>query len=206
MKRPGRAFSAGCLCGLLAGTILTLAGIIGGVYFFQQRLIQAKSQQLKAPPVMAGMQADFGWQLKNTDGGVLDMASKKGETVFLHFWHPECMVCLAELPALNRLHETLGTEIALVSVIFGDEDAITQCLAGEDIRFPVYRMQGKRPALFDADQTPATFIIAPDGEIVFRHTGGAKWDDPAVLAFLRVLNTRKQEAQPADSGMRPTSS
>jgi hypothetical protein len=44
-----------------------------------------------------------------------------------------------------------------------------------------------RPAAFETDGIPATFILSPDGRVAFRHTGAAQWDDETSLAFLKSL-------------------
>lgn len=43
--------------------------------------------------------------LETTEGHKLDSASLKGKITFLNFWYYGCLPCMAELPAINRLHD-----------------------------------------------------------------------------------------------------
>ena len=44
------------------------------------------------------------------------------------------------------------------------------------------------PPVFTTEGIPATFLIAPDGHIAAQAIGGARWDDPSVIAFLERLS------------------
>ena len=47
--------------------------------------------------------------------------------------------------------------------------------------------EGDLPAVFDSDYIPATYVVSPDGTVVYQHTGAAQWDHPRVVSFLRAL-------------------
>lgn len=34
---------------------------------------------------------------------------------------------------------------------------------------------------------PTTFVVGPEGRIVYRAIGGREWDDPELLALVRAL-------------------
>jgi peroxiredoxin len=53
--------------------------------------------------------------------------------------------------------------------------------------FPIYTFAGEKPQVFRTRGIPATFIISRDGQIVFKHVGGAQWDDQTSIDFIRKL-------------------
>ncbi len=192
--KPGKSFVFGCL----SGVILTIAGLVVAtvavVYLFQGMLVKSAERRLRTPPITSGLTADYAWQVISLDGVPLDMEETRGKAVFLHFWHPTCIACLAEIPAINRLYDAMqSANVDFVCIATGDKDPRPVVLQ-EDVRFPVYTLEGERPAVYETTMTPATFLIAPTGDIVFKHVGGAKWDDETVVSFLRML-----AAQPAET-------
>ncbi len=42
-----------------------------------------------------------------------------------------------------------------------------------------------RPLVFTSEGIPATFIIAPDGQVAGRFVGGADWNNDKVIDFLK---------------------
>lgn len=193
MARVNRQFFLGCAVGFVLAIVLLLGGFFGSMVLFKGLYIQSMAGRLRAPPIISGLEADYAWRVKSLDGRVMDMADTKGKVVFLTFWHPSCPACLAEIPSINRLYETLRAEAEQDSVLFvcvstGTLDGLQQTVEEEDIQFPTYVLEGERPGVFDAKQGPVTFIIASNGDIVFKHVGGARWDDEAVVSFLKLLS------------------
>jgi len=191
MPRPNRSFVMGCLCGVLLGCLGLVLCALSIVYFFKDWVVDSNAKRLRTPPITLGVKADYDWQVIGLDGAPLPMKELEGKTVFLNFWHPDCVPCLAEISAINALYDDVAPEgVAFLGIALGDEDEVRAAVQHEGVRFPVYRLQGQRPAVYATTITPATFIIAPKGDIVFKHEGAAKWDDPATAAFLRLQNQK----------------
>lgn len=188
MVRPHRSFLFGCFTGFILAILLIIGATIGGVYGFKSFWIQQTAGKLKPPPITTGMKADFSWTLTALDGTAYDFVQLQGKTVLLNFWNPDCLHCLAEIDALNALYNTIqGSTIQLAGVVTEEEENLPEAVQNHGIRFPVYSFKGALPAVFQTSSRPATFIIAPDGNIVFKHLGAAKWDDPSVASFLTML-------------------
>ncbi len=145
------------------------------------------------------MKADYDWQVTGSDGQALNMAETKNKVVFLSFWQPDCPHCLAEIPALNQLFQMVQADgIVFAGVAFDDKEGpsienLATVREHEGIQFPIYSLKGKRPEVYQTPSTPAAFVIAPNGDIVFKHIGAAKWDDERVISFLRVLAQKPPE-------------
>jgi len=132
--------------------------------------------------------ADYSWQLTALDGRELSFSEFQGKVVFLNVWATWCGPCVAEMPAIQRLHNAVSTEgIALVLV--SDEDAadVKRFVEKRGYTFPVF-LSRKLPEVFESGVIPATFVVSRQGQVVLSHTGAAEWDSAACRSFLRALH------------------
>jgi len=188
VRKPNTSFVVGCLCGLLLGVGGLTGAFIGGALLFKERLVNFKERTLMPPPLTSGLKAVYDWSVTGLDGQTLAMTETQNKAVFLHFWHSECVICQAETAAINRLYETLREAgVVFVCISTDSVDHLADTVAISGIRFPVYSLSGERPSVYQTPSIPSTFFIAPNGDIVFKHVGGAKWDDPATIEYLRSL-------------------
>ncbi len=128
--------------------------------------------------------------LPDIAGQTIRLADYRGKPVILNFWATWCPPCLAEMPTLQRAHDLLaGDGIAVIGINVGDAaDAIKAFLSTTPVSFPL---------LMDADTEiaqrypviglPTTFIIDPQGQLVYSATGELEWDAPAILDQVRAL-------------------
>jgi thiol-disulfide isomerase/thioredoxin len=208
MPKPSRSFIFGCLTGVLV-VVLAFGGLVGGALLFKRPLMvmiaKRSAKDLKAPPLTAGLKAVYDWEVSSPEGTVLKMTDTAGKVVFLNFWNPDCPHCLSEIPAMNQLYQSISSEgVVFAAVAFDDNnpldpDKVTGVVKDMGVLFPVYLLKGKRPAVYATPSAPAVFIIAANGDVVFKHVGAAKWDDPAAVSFIQLL-ARKPQESPGESG------
>lgn len=131
--------------------------------------------------------ADYGWQMNALDGRAVSFGEFRDQVVFLNVWATWCVPCVAEMPAIQRLHDAVSAEgVALVLVSNEDADTVRGFVEKRGYTFPVYLSQ-KLPGVFDTETIPATFVVSREGRVVLSHTGAAAWDSTACKAFLRAL-------------------
>ncbi len=184
-----RHFAFGCAVGFVSGMIGLIIGVLAFGFMFQDFVVQRKEETLRPPPITVGLKASYDWQVISQDGDVLDLETVQGKTIFITFWHPACVPCLAQLPSINRLYNKLeGSDVVFVIVATDNKDELPDIIAKENIDFPVYTLLSDRPDIFASPDTPANFIVDPDGNIMFKQIGGAKWDDENILEFLLDLS------------------
>jgi peroxiredoxin len=165
----------------LAGIVL----VVVVVAFGYVRLQENQGYGLKAgdpAPALA---------LPSRGGGTVDRASFRGRLVLVNFWATWCPPCVAEMPALERLHKTLAPEGLVVLGVSVDEDekALESFLAKSQVSFPILRDPGGNVASgsFRTTGYPETFVIDAAGVVKETYVGPADWDTPEAIAHFRGL-------------------
>src|SRR3989442_917453 len=66
------------------------------------------SERLPRPwlPTAASPAHDH-WSIRPLDGKPATLGEFKGKVVFLNFWLTSCVPCIAEMPGIEKLHESL---------------------------------------------------------------------------------------------------
>lgn len=114
--------------------------------------------------------------LTTIKGAELQLADYRGRPVLVTFWATTCPGCIKEMPHLAELYEELaprGLEIIGIAMAY---DPPNQVLAMAEARQLPYRIaldldSGAARAFGDVRLTPSSFLIAPDGRIVFHKIG-----------------------------------
>jgi len=128
--------------------------------------------------------------LQDVEGNPHRLADFRGKPVVLNFWATWCAPCRAEMPSMQRAHESVADEgIAIVAINVGDDaDSIQRFLAEVPVDFPLpMDTDMKVVQAYAARGLPTTFVIDPDGRLVYSAAGDREWDDPKILDQVRAL-------------------
>ncbi len=127
--------------------------------------------------------------ITSTDGNRLLLSELEGKVVFLGFWATWCPPCKAEMPSVQNLYNTMKGEKDVVFLMVSNEESHTvrDFMQKNRYDFPVWLTDSSLPAHLNVEAIPTTFIIDRKGDIVFAHTGAARWDDPVCADFLKKL-------------------
>ncbi|MEO5511379.1 MAG: TlpA disulfide reductase family protein [Longimicrobiales bacterium] len=126
-------------------------------------------------------------------GDTIDIRDYKGSVVVLNVWATWCGPCVREMPALERLHQTLGPkglEIIAVSVdTTPNADALVASFRDRfALTFPLLRdPSGHIEQRLGVQGFPTTFIIDRRGRIIEKLIGARGWDSTAMVAKLEKL-------------------
>jgi peroxiredoxin len=173
------------------GRLALLVLVVVAVAFGYVHLQQDKGYGLKAgtpaPP----------FTLPVRGGGSLDLASRKGQVVVVNFWATWCPPCVAEMPALDRLHRALSRDGLVVLGVSVDEDeaALAAFIQKGGLSLKVLRDPGGTVATgaYRTTGYPETFVIDAAGVIAETYVGPADWDTPdAVEHFRGLLKTARR--------------
>ena len=130
------------------------------------------------------------FRLEDQGGNFISLAELKGNVVIINFWATWCPPCREEMPSMQRAWEMLQSDkVKMLAINVGeDSDTIFTFTADYPVTFPL--IMDKTASVtrdYGVRGLPATFIITPHGNIVYRVIGTREWDDPEVLAQIRAL-------------------
>jgi len=95
---------------------------------------------------------------------------------------------------MERAHEKIAAEgIVMMAVNVGeDADTIRRFLEDLPVGFPLpMDLDMELVQRYPVKGLPTTFVIAPDGRLVYVATGEREWDDPAILDQVRALKRKE---------------
>jgi peroxiredoxin len=110
------------------------------------------------------------------DGRTVDLQGLRGRPVLVTFWSTTCGLCIREMPDLVRLYEQLsprGLEIVGVAMPYDRPDRVVEMARSKGLNYPVALDVGGEitRAFGEIRGTPTSFLIDPDGNILFRRLG-----------------------------------
>jgi peroxiredoxin len=132
-----------------------------------------------------------GFELKDMQGNSHRMKEYEGKTVIVNFWAVWCAPCRKEIPAMNRALAILKDEnIVILGVNVGDpKENIEKFRKDYPMDFTVLMdADGAVSQNWQVTGFPTTFIVNPDGQIVYRVVGGREWDEASMLENVRSLS------------------
>jgi thiol-disulfide isomerase/thioredoxin len=128
------------------------------------------------------------WSLRPLEGKAGTLGQFIGKVVFLNFWSTSCAPCIAEMPGIELLHESLKSEpVAFLAVTQEEEKRVRSFLLEVPLRVPVYLGDKDGPADLRVGAFPTTFILNRDGIVVYRDVGAKNWNDESARNFIRAL-------------------
>ncbi len=106
--------------------------------------------------------------------------SKPMKPVLVNFWATSCPSCIKEMPDLAKMKQVLGDRFELVAVSM-DYDPVNQVekfIKANPFPFTfVMDTDGKIAKSFgEIKLTPTSFLIAPNGKIVYQQIGEVHFD------------------------------
>ncbi|HEU4584985.1 MAG TPA: TlpA disulfide reductase family protein [Gemmatimonadaceae bacterium] len=100
------------------------------------------------------------------------------QLTLLNLWATWCGPCQEEFPELEQLHrdyQAKGLRILAVSVDMGNDANVREFAEAHGATFTIGRDgEGRMQRLYQTVGLPETFLIAPDGTLLWRHFGALK--------------------------------
>jgi len=117
--------------------------------------------------------------IKNNQGETFNL-NKPMKPVLVTFWATSCPGCIKEMPHLTEMKHALGDrfEIVAVSMNYDPAEQVTKFIKANNYPFIfVMDTDGEIAKAFgEVLLTPTSFLIAPNGKIVYRVTGEVHFD------------------------------
>jgi thiol-disulfide isomerase/thioredoxin len=145
-------------------------------------------------------------QFEDDNGQTRSLADFHGEFVLLNIWATWCIPCRKEMPALDRLATTLGSddfEVVPLS-IDRDMDVVRKFYLEVGIqKLGRYRdNSGRATRALGAVGIPTTLLIDRDGREIGRLIGPAEWDSSEMIEFIRCAISGDGAAPSSAEAMR----
>lgn len=165
------------------------SSIISGLMKFG--LFQPDVKRLHiATPLSSNSLATTPVYLRDKDDHRLNLASLKGQVVFINVWATWCPPCKAELPSINKLKSDFNDDKNVVFLTIdadGHPDKAANYLAQNHLNLPVYALDGQVPEMLSSDAIPYTIVLDKNGFLVYKHSGAADYSRSKFVEFLKDL-------------------
>lgn len=139
-----------------------------------------------------GLQNLAGIRFKDASGKSIDLGFLKGKVIFLNFWATWCPPCLAEMPAINKLHQQFKNDAEVVFILVdADSDLLksTKFMERKKYDLPVYQVDSEIPEVLFKGSLPTTVVFDKLGRISYNESGAANYGDTKFIAFINKLKT-----------------
>lgn len=169
--------------------VLRYSGILAGVSDVTHRaLLQTGAMNANTAPVKENKKFNYNFELLDLNQTKIDVSEFKGKTIFLNLWATWCGPCRAEMPSIQSLYEKVDRDkVAFIMLSIDHNDPFTKVpkyIQSNDFTFPVYYPAGTLPQLLQVRSIPTTFVIAPDGSVIYSEMGTANYDTEEFKNFL----------------------
>ena len=167
---------------------LSISGAVALACALMIAVVNAEENPLLTP--MPEQPPAPSFDLVGPGGESYNLEDMRGKPIIVNFWATWCPPCRAEMPSLQRAWEQVKDEDILVVAINVGEDADTIGQFAKQVK-----MEFPLPMDLDSNVTqrwpmtglPTTFVVDPEGRLVYRAQGEREWDDPALLDLVRAM-------------------
>lgn len=107
--------------------------------------------------------------LRDLDGATWDLADVDAPLVWVNFWAASCEPCRTEMPAMQRIAEAYGDDVAVLGVNWGEDPERAADFAERlGITYPILLDPGLEAfyAWAGTDGLPRHYFIGPEGTVL----------------------------------------
>ena len=160
----------------------------------QQSTISAPQNFVLRDAPVAVPQLEF----TDSEGHARTLTDFRGKVVLLNIWATWCLPCRKEMPTLDRLEATLGSDDFMVlplSIDRGGAERVKKFYTEIGVQHLAIYVDSSRKveAGLDTVGLPTTLLIDRQGRELGRVSGGAEWNAPETVAFLKSKIAERQE-------------
>ena len=129
------------------------------------------------------------FSLPALDGSRHALSDFRGDYVLVNFWAGWCSPCIRELPSMQRTYTAMkGRNFEIIAIHVGPETAdMLALLKRFEISFPVLVDAELALSSWNVKGLPASFLLDPEGRVIYKATGPIEWDEPAQRELLQQL-------------------
>lgn len=173
--------------------ILRYTGILAGISVFTNTTLMDLGMMKARPEMLFDSEyLDYNFTINDLQGEKVDFNQFKGKTIFLNIWATWCGPCRAEMPSIQKLYRSADKDKITFIVLSIDEagkhQMVSKYIQSKNFDFPVF-IAGELPAQLDVTVIPTTFVISPDGKLVYKKSGMANYNSNEFKKFLNEVSS-----------------
>lgn len=131
------------------------------------------------------------FMLRDLNGKLTSLRDFEGKVVLLNFWATWCANCRNEMPAMERLYQSLradGFEIVAISVDQASTEKVKAFAEELKLTFPVLHDRDSIISnLYSNPGVPVSYLIDREGRIVYRVLGEYDWYSSEARGAVKTL-------------------
>ena len=127
---------------------------------------------------------------EDKDGILIQLASLKGQVVFINFWATWCPPCIAEMPSIQKLYtEFKGNDKVVFMMVDVDNkrQKAQNFMDKKRYDLPVFAPASKIPTSYLGGAIPTTLVFNKYGKMVFKHEGMGDFSNKEFNTFIEQL-------------------
>ena len=130
---------------------------------------------------------EYSGTITSENGQLIPFENYKNKPVIISFWATWCPSCIAEMPSLQKLYNDYKNSVSFLLVTNEQKEKVQAFMQQKNYDMPIFYNENNLPNLLHSKSIPATFLIAPNGEIVIKKIGVANWNSEQVRAVLNKI-------------------
>lgn len=147
----------------------------------------SKIETTKGPQLTS---RDFNLALQTADGQQELLSKYKGKVIFLNVWASWCPPCVAEMPTIETLYDRVGQNPDIKFVMLSLDEKRQKAvnfMENKEFPMPYYFPASGIPNTFRSPYLPTTYVISPEGQIVYRKEGIADYSSLNFAQWMKDL-------------------
>lgn len=114
-----------------------------------------------------------------TTQGTQRLSDLRGKPVVINFWASWCPPCTDELPYFERLAQTYGDRVTIVTVDWNEQPGVAESyLRSHDLHLPlVTDEQSRIYRAYSLSEVPDTVVLDAQGNVSYVSVGELSWNE-----------------------------
>ena len=178
-------------------TALLIVFAAGMLFFpnFKAKVLQGLMKVGLFQPVVEKHQpstTEKNWNVSfsNSKGETIEGNALKNKVVFVNTWATWCPPCIAEMPSVDELYKTYGTNPNAIFLLIDADNNLQKAenfMQQKGFKLPVFIANTNMPSEWFEGTLPTTVVLDKNGNIAFKEAGAANYNSIKFKTFIDGL-------------------